>query len=216
MLIEFKSVHNREAKTLYKRPRVSVPRPLRILESGEIRHYLPPGRLSSTLHRCSQRPCNYCSDTIVATRSGLCNFCFSLIPILSFFLLLSSSQLMLLCFFQFLSPKWPFLTFLRIDTSSIRIFKIYEFPNPSAFTIRPIVRITLLFLHNRQFGSFAAKNSKLLRLHFGPFWSNVTYSPDSPVNVLIESRNVCEIGTVSSNRIYKMHEITFIRVISTH
>ena len=34
----------------------------------------------------------------------------------------------------------------------------------------------------------AAKISNLLNLHFGPFWSNVTYSPDSPVNVLIESR----------------------------
>ena len=46
--------------------------------------------------------------------------------------------------------------------------------------------------------------------------ADVTYSPDSPVNVPIESRNVRKIGTVSSNRIYKMHEITFIRVISTH
>ena len=39
---------------------------------------------------------------------------------------------------------------------------------------------------------------------------------DSPVNVLIESRSLRQNGTVSSNRIYKMHKITLIHVISTH
>ena len=37
MFIKFKSGHDREAKSLYKSIKVSVPRPLRILESGEIR-----------------------------------------------------------------------------------------------------------------------------------------------------------------------------------
>ena len=36
MLYKFISRHNREAKSLYKMIQVSVPRPLRILESGEI------------------------------------------------------------------------------------------------------------------------------------------------------------------------------------
>ena len=98
----------------------------------------------------------------------------------------------------------------------LRKFKNLRDQNILAFTVWLIVPIPLLFLQNRQFGRLAAKISNLLNLHFGAFWSNVTYSPDSPVNVLIESRNVSKIGTVSSKRIYKMHEITFIRVISTH
>ena len=98
----------------------------------------------------------------------------------------------------------------------LRNFKISNYQNILALTVWPIVPITLLFPQNRQFGRFTAKISNMLNLHFDPFWSNVTYSPDSPVNVLIESRNVRKIATVSSNRIYKMHEITFIRVTSTH
>ena len=123
---------------------------------------------------------------------------------------------MLLCCFSVFLPKSPLLTFLRNVTSSLRKFKIWEFPNLSAFTICPIVRITFLFLLNRQFGRFAAKNLKSRNLHFDTFCSNVTYSPDSPVNVLIEPRNVRKIGTLSSNKVYKTLETTFIHVISTH
>ena len=49
-----------------------------------------------------------------------------------------------------------------------------------------------------------------------PFWSNVTYSSLSLVNVLIESRVIHQNGTVPSKRIYKMHEIIFIHVTLTH
>ena len=123
---------------------------------------------------------------------------------------------MLLCFSSGFSAKMAVSDVSQKYDVILRKFKNLKHQNILAFTVRPIVPITLLFLQNCQFGRFAAKNSKLLRLHFGPFWSNVTYSPDSPVNVLIESRNVRKIGTVLSNRIYKMHEITFIHVISTH
>ena len=92
-------------------------------------------------------------------------------------------------------------------------FKNLKHQNILAFTVWLIVPITLLILQNCLFGRLAAKISIL---HFRPFCSNVTYSPDSPVNVPNESRKVRKIGTVSSNRIYKMHEIIFIRVISTH
>ena len=83
----------------------------------------------------------------------------------------------------------------------LRIFKISKHQNILALTVWPIVPITLLFPQNRQFGRFTAKISNMLNLHFDPFWSNVTYSPDTPVNVLIESRNIRKIGTVSSYRI---------------
>ena len=73
-----------------------------------------------------------------------------------------------------------------------------------------------LVLKNHQSGRLTAKIPNSAEIAFWPFWSNVTYSPDSPVNVLIESRNVRKMVTVSSNRIYKMHEITFIHVTSTH
>ena len=129
---------------------------------------------------------------------------------------ISSAQLMSLCFSFTSLPKWPFLTFLRNVTSSLRIFKILKYPNILALTVWPIVPITFLILNNHQSGRLAAKNSNSAEIAFFTFWSNVTYSPDSPVNVLIESRNVRKMVTVSSNRIYKMHEITFIHVTSTH
>ena len=59
------------------------------------------------------------------------------------------------------------------------------------------------------------KISKTPRI-LAQFWSNVTYSPDNPVNVFIETRGIHQNGTVPSNRFYKMHEITFIHVTSTH
>ena len=83
----------------------------------------------------------------------------------------------------------------------VQILKKLKYQNILAFPIRSIVRITQLILQNCQFGRLAANNPKL---HFRPFWSNITYSPDSPVNVPIESRNVRKNGTVPSNRIYKM------------
>ena len=64
--------------------------------------------------------------------------------------------------------------------------------------------------------SFLIDKNLNTKLPFRTFWSNVTYSPDNPVNVLIESRSLHQYGTVSSNRIYKMHETTLIHVISTH
>ena len=117
-----------------------------------------------------------------------------------------------------------FLVFAKIAVSDfsqkydviIRIFEILKHQNILALTVWPIVPITFLILHNHQPGRLAAKNSNSAEIAFFTFWSNVTYSPDSPVNVFIESRNVRKIDTVSSNRIYKMHEITFIYVTSTH
>ena len=97
-----------------------------------------------------------------------------------------------------------------------RIFEILKYQNIPVLTVWPIVPITFLILNNHQSGRLAAKNSNSAEIAFFTFWPNVTYSPDSPVNVLIESRNVRKIDTVSSNRIYKMHEITFIYVTSTH
>ena len=38
------------------------------------------------------------------------------------------------------------------------------------------------------------------KLHFRTVWSNATYSPDSPVNILIESRSIYQTGTVPSKR----------------
>ena len=98
----------------------------------------------------------------------------------------------------------------------IRIFEILKYQNILALTVWPIVPITFLVRNNHQSGRLAAKNSNSAEIAFWLFWSNVTYSPDSPVNVLIESHNVRKMVTVSSNRIYKMHEITFIHVTSTH
>ena len=98
----------------------------------------------------------------------------------------------------------------------IRIFEILKYQNIPALTVWPIVPITFLVLNNHQSGRLAAKNSDSAEIAFFTFWSNVTYSPDSPVNVLIESRNIRKMVTVSSNRIYKMHETTFIHVTSTH
>ena len=121
--------------------------------------------------------------------------------------------MLFLCFSFTSLPKWPFLTFLRNVTSSLRILK---YQNILALTVWPIVPITFLILNNHQSGRLAAKNSNSAEIAFFTFWSNVTYSPDSPVNVLIESRNVRKIDTVSSNRTYKMHEITFIYVTSIH
>ena len=123
---------------------------------------------------------------------------------------------MLFCFSFTSLPKWPLLTFLRNVTSSLRIYKILKHQNILALTVWPIVPITFLILNNHQSGRLAAKNSNSAEIAFFTFWSNVTYSPDSPVNVLIESRNVRKMVTVSSNRIYKMHEITFIHVTTTH
>ena len=118
-------------------------------------------------------------------------------------------------FFQF-SAKMAISDVSQKYDVILRNFKNLKHRNILVFTVWSIVPITLSFLQNRQFGRFAVKNSKMPNLHFCQFWSNVTYSPDSPVNVLIESRNVRETGTVSSNRIYKMHDITFIHVTSTH
>ena len=98
----------------------------------------------------------------------------------------------------------------------IRIFEILKYQNIPALTVWPIVPITFLILNNHQSGRLAAKISNSAEIAFFKFWSNVTYSPDSPVNVLIESREIRKMVTVPSNRIYKMHEITFIHVTSTH
>ena len=98
----------------------------------------------------------------------------------------------------------------------IRNFKMLKYQNIQALTVWSIVPIMFSILNNHQFGRLAAKNSNSAEIAFFTFWSNVTYSPDSPVNVLIESRNVRKMVTVSSNRIYKMHETTFIHVTSTH
>ena len=48
----------------------------------------------------------------------------------------------------------------------LRKFENFKHQNILAFTVWLIVPITLLILQNRQFGRFAAKNSKLLHLHF--------------------------------------------------
>ena len=152
---------------------------------------------------------------LIATRNGLCYFCSSLIPIpsLSVVLVATTVVVVVVVFFSGFLAKMTNSDVSQKYDVILRNFKNLKHQNILAFTVWLIVPITLLILQNCQFGRLAVKISGL---HFRPFWSNVTYSPDSPVNVPIESRNVRKIGTVSSNIIYKMHEITFIRVISTH
>ena len=95
----------------------------------------------------------------------------------------------------------------------IRNFKNLKYQNILTFTVCLIVQITSLICQNCQLSRSAANNSKW---PFCQFWSNITYSPDIPVNDPIESRSLRKNGTVPSNRIYKMHEITFIHALSTH
>ena len=71
----------------------------------------------------------------------------------------------------------------------LRIFKNLKQQNILALTVWPIVPITLLYLQNRQFGRFAAKNSNLLDLHFGPFWSNVTISQKYKKTAILTKKN---------------------------
>ena len=55
----------------------------------------------------------------------------------------------------------------------------------------------------------------MLNRHFGPFWSNVTYSPDSPVNVLNESRNVRKIGSVIEQKLQNARNYFYPRHIDS-
>ena len=45
---------------------------------------------------------------------------------------------------------------------------------------------------------FSVRNS-IAKMHFRTFWSNATHSPDSPVNVLIETRSLHQNGTIVDN-----------------
>ena len=162
-----------------------------------------------------QRPWNYCSDTIVATRSVHCYSYNSLsFSNLDFVVVVSAANVVL--FFFLVLAKMAVSDVSQKYDVIIRIFEILKYQNIPVLTVWPIVPITFLILNNHQSGRLAAKNSNSAEIAFFTFWSNVTYSPDSPVNVLIESRNVRKMVTVSSNRIYKMHEITLIHVTSTH
>ena len=133
-----------------------------------------------------------------------------------------SISLLLLAQLMLFSFSFSFLVKMAVSDVSqkydviIRIFEILKYQNILALTVWPIVPITFLVRNNHQSGRLAAKNSNSAEIAFWPFWSNVTYSPDSPVNVLIESHNVRKMVTVSLNRIYKMHEITLIHITSTH
>ena len=44
-----------------------------------------------------------------------------------------------------------------------------------------------------------------MKLHFRPFWANVTYSPDSPVNVPTESRSLCQSLQNARSHFYRRH-----------
>ena len=114
--------------------------------------------------------------------------------------------------FYFSSKNGRFVVSRKYDVI-IRNLKKLKYQNILAFTVCLIVQITSLIHQNCQFSRKAAIN---LNLHFCPFWSKVTHSPDSSVNVPIESRSLRKNGTVPSNRIYEMNEITFIHAISTH
>ena len=122
---------------------------------------------------------------------------------------------MSLCFSFTSLPKWPFLTFLRNVTSSLRIFKILKYPNILALTVWPIVPITFLILNNHQSGRLAAKNSNSAEIAFFTFWSNVTYSPDSPVNVLIESHYVLNDYSVIEQNLQNARNYFYLRHIDS-
>ena len=147
MLIKFNSGHNREANSIIVS--VQIPRPLRILESGEIRPLFSfrkavfyPSPLLAT-----QRPCNYCSDTIVATRNGLCYFCSSLIPILSFSVVIVATTVVVVFHFGF-SAKMAVSDVSQKYDVILRKFKKLKHQNILAFTVWLIVPITLLIFQN--------------------------------------------------------------------
>ena len=124
MLNKFNSGHNREAKSLYKRISVQVPRPLRIPESGEITP-LSSFRKAVFLHFTVV--VNGLA-TIVETQSlqlerSLLILLF-VVAFLSQFSLLSPLQLLLLCLNSGFLPKSPILTFLKNMTSSFDILKV--------------------------------------------------------------------------------------------
>ena len=122
---------------------------------------------------------------------------------------------MSLCFSFTSLPKWPFLTFLRNVTSSLRIFKILKYPNILALTVWPIVPITFLILNNHQSGRLAAKNSNSAEIAFFTFWSTVRYSPDSPVNVLIESHYVLNDYSVIEQNLQNARNYFYLRHIDS-
>ena len=131
--------------------------------------------------------CLFCS----ISKNRCCNFCA--------FSIIAKLQGRDVSLFQ--NEFLKFILSLQIDFSS----------NSSKCTIS---RVNLSKLVNFPLGCHNKKS--ILPCILAPFWWKVTYSPDSPANVLIESRGIHQIGTVPSNRIYKMHEITFIYITSTH
>ena len=144
-----------------------------------------------------------CSNYLVLCfeRSLLTLLFVVIVVIFAILVVITIATIVVLIFFWFSS---------KMATSQ---FEFLKFQNTR---ISLIVPITSLISQNCQFGRLAINYSKSPNLHFRSIWSNVTHSPDNPVNVSIESRNVRKIGTVSSNRIYKMHEITLTQVILTH
>ena len=136
MLIKFNSGHDREAKNLYKLIKVPVPRPLRIPKSGEIRllfSFQKAGFPPFTVV-CSQRPCNYCSDTIVATRSCLCYFCNSSLFFNIILVVHAIATNVVVFFFRF-SAKMAVSDVSQKYDVILRIFKFSKYQNISTLTV---------------------------------------------------------------------------------
>ena len=148
---------------------------------------------------------------MVATRSVLLLLCNSLsFSVLNFIVVVSAANVVLF-FFLVLVKMAVFDVSQKYDVI-IRIFEHLKYQNIPALTVWPIVPITFLILNNHQSGRLTAKKFEvcidcifhiLVECHILPGQSR-------------QCPHCRKIGTVSSNRIYKMHVITFIHVTSTH
>ena len=135
MLNKFNSGHNREAKSLYKRISVQVPKPLRIPASGEITP------LSSS-RKAVFLPFTVVVNglaTIVATHSlqlgaVSANSAFSSILIFNFFVVIFVATIVVLIFFWF-SSKMAVFAFSQKGDFPIRIFKTSKYQNILTFTV---------------------------------------------------------------------------------
>ena len=135
MLIKFNSGHNSEAKSVYKLIKVPVPRPLRIPESGEIRHLssfrkavFHPSPLFATALQLL-----YLHNRCNSERSLL--FLQSVVVFQSQFPLLSLSQLMLLCFSSGFLSKMAVSDVSQKYDVILRIFKLSKYQNILTFTV---------------------------------------------------------------------------------
>ena len=135
MLIKFNSGHNREAKSLYKLIKVSVPRPLRIPESGEI-------RLLSSFRKAGFPPFTVVRNglaTIVATQnlqlgavSATSAICCCLSITIS--VVIAIATIVVVFFSGFLSKMAVSDISQKYDVI-LRIFKFSKYQNILTFTV---------------------------------------------------------------------------------